>query len=487
MIHLLLLLLACCSYVQAATYYISQSAGSDSNTAAQVQSKSTPWAHLPGMPTCASNCASFTPQAGDSFILKGGDTWTATDLGMEWLAHGTSGSKIYIGVDKTWYTGTSWTRPIFTCGGTSCASGTNQFFISGDYVILDNIEFTGLYKAAGGGSTNSVLSTGIYNEVKNCYFHGWSHSASSTDNGSSFAISFHLGYDITGSSAHDNVIDGEDTAQDSFNGINNGYTVYNNVIRYVVSGMLGNFNEVYGNLVERNVTSPTGDHCNLIFMFHPASGTSLTAYNNVVRNAGCPGGMAFWLNGNAGCAGCTTYAYNNVIYGANQGITIGAHPVSGNTGTYYLYNNTIEAGGSSCFGNGEASPRSTAHYASNHCINATTLCVGTGTTCVDDGGNLSQSTVQANAAGYTSSQTYAYSPTAASSPTAGIGSNLTSSCSGSVADLCSDTLYPTYDAVNHMVVMRTRIARPAEGNWTAGAYQYYGSTILTGTFSGTIK
>src|SRR5579885_2327833 len=46
------------------TYYISKATGSDSNTATQAQSKSTPWAHLPGMPSCTSNCASYRPQGG---------------------------------------------------------------------------------------------------------------------------------------------------------------------------------------------------------------------------------------------------------------------------------------------------------------------------------------------------------------------------------------------------------------------------------------
>jgi len=59
---------------QAATYYISKSLGSDSNTSTQAQARMTPWAHLPGMQSCTSNCASYTPQPGDQFILLGGDT-----------------------------------------------------------------------------------------------------------------------------------------------------------------------------------------------------------------------------------------------------------------------------------------------------------------------------------------------------------------------------------------------------------------------------
>lgn len=123
---------------QAATYYISKSLGSDSYTSTQAQSKSTPWAHLPGMPSATGNASAHTPSAGDSFILYGGDTWTASDLGINWTNYtgsaancvlpygsGATSSCIYVGVDKTWYKsstcGSSWCRPIFNAGG-----GLNQ-------------------------------------------------------------------------------------------------------------------------------------------------------------------------------------------------------------------------------------------------------------------------------------------------------------------------------------------------------------------------
>src|SRR5208337_5582532 len=88
------------------TYYISKSLGSDSNTATQAQSRSTPWAHLPGtINGCIKGCATpggwgcsacrgpgngYSPVPGDQFILYGGDTWTNADLGIEWDGNGTS-------------------------------------------------------------------------------------------------------------------------------------------------------------------------------------------------------------------------------------------------------------------------------------------------------------------------------------------------------------------------------------------------------------
>jgi len=348
-------------------------------------------------------------------------------------------------------------------------------WINGAYVTLDNVEFTGLRQTS--GSTQSVAAFRDHVEVKNCYFHGWSRAAGQTDNGSTFAITANVSNgeaQVAGTSFHDNVIDGADTTKDMFNGIEFGDQVYNNVIRYVVSGLLGDFNDVHGNLVEHIRTSYAGDHCNGMFVFSPFNGSSnLWMYNNVVAHNECPGGMWFWLNGNNGCAGCTSYAYNNVLFDtAGRGIDIGSHPTEGTTGTYYIYNNTVESGGGACMGNGESSPRSTTNFQNNHCINSSKFCDGTGTTCVNLGNNLAQTMTQANSAGYSATQTNAYSPTAAGSSTVAAGANLTSSCSGNLSAMCSSITYPTYDSVNHRVVMQSSVPKPSTGAWDIGAYQF---------------
>lgn len=457
------------------TYYISKALGSDSNTSAQAQSQSTPWAHMPGMAGCTSNCASYTPVAGDRFILRGGDTWVANDLGVNWRWSGNANARIYIGVDQSWYAGGSWARPVFDCQNSSCGRTQygNIIWIAGNYVTFDNVEITG-YRQSSGGNLVAVYAN--YDEVSNCYFHGWSRSETAAN---SFAITLNWsGGGGTGAKFHHNVIDGEDSPNKDFmGGILHGDAVYDNVIRYVYNGMNGVFNDVHGNLVEHNYVSVTGDHCNMIFVQAPFSASGgIRMYNNVVRHASCSGGMTFWMLGNTGCSNCTSYAYNNVIYDngpdSDKGISIGSHPAQGTTGTYYIYNNTIESGGGFCIGNGEASPRSTTHYSNNHCINSSTICNGAGTTCVNDGNNLVQTLAQASSTGYAANQSFAYSPTSASSPTVGTGIRHDSFCSGSMAALCSDSTYPSYDKTNHKVVMRTAVARPVSGPWDVGAYEY---------------
>jgi hypothetical protein len=457
----------------ATTHYISKSTGSDSNNGT---AKTSPWAHLPGMPSCSANCASYTPGAGDQFILMGGDTWVASDLGINTCPgnpcwNGTSGSPISVTVDKTWFAGASWTRPIFNCQNTSCTlTGGAIMWMYSDNWILDNIEFTG-YQQNGTGTIITIVGAGV--EVKNNYIHNFSRTAgSSGSNSFCFSTNFAAGGNGINSSIHDNICDGGDSPNKDFmGGILHGYRVYNNVIRYVYNGMNGVFVDIHGNLVENNYISTSGDHCNMIFPqdTYPGGGNQVFIYNNIVRNKTC--GTTIFTLANSSNTSAVAYQYNNVLYNnasGNDGIGSGGHTA---TGSYFNYNNTVVSN-DNCFGNGEApASKSTTHYGNNHCI-APILCVGTGTTCVNDGGNLQETLAQANAIGYNSTQTYAYAPTAGNSPTVGTGINRTSMCSGNLAAMCSDTSYPTYDTVKHVVVMRTVVPRPASAAWNVGAFQY---------------
>ena len=63
---------------------------------------------------------SYTHQAGDSFIFKGGVTWplyaTAT-VGLRPQKGGSVSAWDYYGVDTAWFAGASWTRPAFDGSG----------------------------------------------------------------------------------------------------------------------------------------------------------------------------------------------------------------------------------------------------------------------------------------------------------------------------------------------------------------------------------
>jgi hypothetical protein len=90
--------------------------------------------------------------------------------------------------------------------------------------------------------------------------------------------------------------------------------------------------------------------------------------------------------------------------------------------------------------------------------------------------------------GYTASESFDYSPTAANSPTVGVGTNEQAYCNAlqtaaatdptlsDAATACrSDTHYAcAYDTSNHTVICpaRTPNVRPSSGTWDVGAYQY---------------
>jgi hypothetical protein len=253
-----------------------------------------------------------------------------------------------------------------------------------------------------------------------------------------------------------------------------------NVCNYTYNGVRGHHNDVHGNLIQHIVLEgwPNADHANGIFIFGPTgSNTALWVYNNVINDdSAAPGSEIFWLDGLIDCSNCVTYAYNNVLYNVGRGIDVGGHPPN-NTGTYNLYNNTIQNSSGQCFGNGESPARSTLNYANNHCIiSSGSICNGTGTTCNNLGNNLQQTptvasqNVTSHFDQYNSSTNPVYAPQAATNSTVGAGQNLSSNCSGNVAALCSDTTYATENTSNHTVVLRTTNGRGS--TWDIGTFEY---------------
>ena len=516
---------------QAATYYISKSLGSDSNTATQAQSKSTPWAHLPGMPSCMANCASYTPQPGDSFILYGGDTWGASDLGVAWVWAGSStncvlpygsgatSSCIYIGVDQTWWNSSvcgasTWCRPIFNAAGTDVANGAYIMIPEPNpvrnYIVIDNIEMTGMYNdVSGSGTAGFIDYGGDHVEVMNLYIHGWMVAPGATGDGlRAFACATNGGGTCTTTLFHNNIVDGIDTAQNAMFATYGGSSeqIYNNYYRYVSGALVGPANIVHDNTVEYPVYSFDGNHANGIFNFGPASGNYTLMYGNVVRHwEYCAGCVAFWTNGNdAPNAGWIAYVFNNVIYDVNGNvINLGGHAQTPtvNMGTYYLFNNTVMCGDDSFYGGCPSSnPTSppynnmTTYDYNNHWISQDTTVdyCGQG---VPGGGacfggtyppDLNQNLSQASAQGYTETQTNVFSPvsgcTSATCGTVQNGNNLQSFCAAvaaineaaGMACQQSTTYGVGYNTTNHTVIAPAlaTVARPSSGAWDIGAYQY---------------
>ncbi|MGB7498226.1 MAG: hypothetical protein WBQ61_17270 [Candidatus Acidiferrum sp.] len=479
-------------------YYIAAN-GSDANSGT---SESSPWAHLPGMSSCTGNCAAHTPAAGEGYILRGGDTWSGVSVGFNWNWAGTASNPIYIGVDKSWPSG--WTRPIWSCDGTTCGGANNGVFISiaKPYVILDNIEMTGLHET-GSYHPNNVAAGGGNDTIENLYVHGWSHD--STVKGELSQV-FTL---AQGDVIRYNLIDGSDTSKDMMF-VTHAQTpiAYGNYMSYVQTGLDGCGDNWHDNVMEYMVSAFTPGHQDGLYQYGPCYASTMFMYNNVVRHttwSGSGGAVKFWMNGNDGDpAGTVGYAFNNVIYDNVPGnvVDVGGH-FGVFYGTWYFFNNTVACGTDSDPGNcilgdngdkqnGQFTGGSMNLYLSDNqwiqasgsilsCTQSTYKCTETG--------DLLQTVSQAASQGYTDASAFAFQPTTASGSTITAAAKVTTAATATARlSLCttigltnavagaacqSDTSYAcTFDATNHAVVCPARetVARATEPN--VGAYQF---------------
>lgn len=258
---ILFILLLAMRVSAATTYYVASGAtacsGSPCLDSNNGTAKTTAWAHAPGMQTCTSTCSSTTIHAGDSIILRGGDTWTNSNFSWS-PPGGSSGTPTYIGVDKTWFAGGSWVRPILTAGGSVISNNTNRMIQIGNNTTFDNFEVTGYFWNTGncsdpfGQCVMLYMSQDTGQTVENLYIHGWTHQG--VDHGATAGIAdiFAFGGGAPSIIIHDNIITGADVPGDhSVNAFFNGPGVaYNNVITQVSSAFIATYpNSIHDNLI----------------------------------------------------------------------------------------------------------------------------------------------------------------------------------------------------------------------------------------------
>lgn len=357
-------------------YFIDYASGSDANPGT---SESAPWQHLPTCANATGSASAHTPGAGEGWILKGGVTvdyrcWPAN---LPW--GGANGAPDYIGPDPGWYTGTSWSRPIFSGGGTSFNADTVGFLLNDNkhhasYLVLDNIEFTGFYwdsatncyvqSSACGyvGYYNHGLSSGsdVSWEFKNFYAHNITHgsySASGTNDQAPYGL-FWMPRDAA-SSAHDFVIDNTDGGQDCCGSVTTGnmYNFYltglNNGIYNPTTSSSGEsillvhdfdiVNPVATFMKGSGVNGTTPPHGNCIHVF----GTQPSSYNELFYNGriDCTETEAETLETEEDYA--TTWVFNLVVTNEYQpnGFDTSFFSSSGLGGTYHFFDITEECGG----------------------------------------------------------------------------------------------------------------------------------------------
>lgn len=511
-------------------YFIAAS-GSDSNSGT---SESSPWLHAPGMPACSGKCASVIPKPGNGFVLRGGDTWhfgnssAVPFTGGTWGMYtwwGTAGSNcqyevsqttcIYWGVDKNWYSGTSWKRPVLTGDNPTSTSlvsscpyqvGTyNTMAIAAPNAIIDNFELTGMcssnpsptsgaddtYIQYGGTGTNG---TGM-EFLENLYIHGWTATTTAGQTGNNQPGTI-LGGGLNGLSTFDHlVIDGSDSnpgswAWATFPSI---YHMRDSMVRYTNQGVAAGWcHDIHDNIFEHfyNHNAGAGSHTNILECNDDSNGTAPNQpqntpnvfYNNILRHDDSSyvgsGQVHLWF-----CPeNVPEFWFNNLVYDVvNANVWDYAGPpiysCSG-SGGQYMFNNTLVDVTQPCYVSNVNHGGQYLTVLNEHLINSgfdggTTACTG-----VSDSSNVALSDATAINQGYLQSSggtinsdtcanesTKPCSPTTASGATVGAGKNHQNYCT-MLASYASETAIShdaaiacqsgtsagcSYDSVNHVM------------------------------------
>jgi len=486
----LALLLCGARTAQAATYYISSAIGSDTNVGT---SKTLPWAHAPGMQGCTGICSSTTPQAGDQFILRGGDTWGSANLPWDFTWSGAAGNRIYLGVDKTWFSGSSFAKPVVN-GGSACCSSALLILDHDGHVTLDGMEFTGLMMLNAAASSIDISGSTIGDILMtNLYVHNWNRctgahapvaacSAAVTDNsanaggiqGDAYTGIVETGVIIDhseignpenggniGSCAHNIEQFNYSYCHDASSGCKQG-------CRIVHDSRFNNIGDTFDGVSHQDVIYAD--------TFLPASPNMQSyIYNNLITNS-CCFASATSIYPNPFTSNATTsieyWIFNNVVWGpnANIGNDIDSYNPLGLSLTVKIHdwNNTYAPNPASCV---VATTRpggvmTQVDVQNTHCVGTTgspLTCNNMATSCTATN-YVSQPTATATGQGYATSNNYA--PTSASGSTVGAGANLTSLCSGPLVPLCTST------TLGNTI---TGTPRPTIGAWDVGAFQFSSS------------
>lgn len=342
MVRILLINILFLYFSYANTYYIDKTAGDDSRSSEQAQSKYTPWEHCPGMSGATGNASSYTLHAGDSVIFKGGETWGASDLALSISRNGSSGNRIYFGVDQTWYSGANWIRPKFD----GEVIDQNLISVIGDYITIDNLELTNNQVNSYGDFMIIINSAATYVTVKNCKIHDWEQSGSTQNHkwgginilGNNATID---GCEITGDddgveSPYDN---GLPIRAQGCSGVEIKNCLLANAPNMIVGGGLTNFrlhhNEMYG--VYWPVDAPT-THTNYMVC---TGCSSSKVYNNYAHGLQESGSMGFYWGVSSGTISNVEF-YNNIMISENRNQLLALEACQGGK----IYSNTcINNGG----------------------------------------------------------------------------------------------------------------------------------------------
>ncbi len=504
---LLLTLIAIAGVARANTYYIDYATGSNSNAGT---SEGSPWKSAPGMqtaPGCAGATHTYTHAAGDTFIFKGGVTWPAACFPMNITQGGSSNTvRDTYTVDQTWFAAGSFTKPIFAGQNVSM---DGMIIISASNINLSWLDVGGWKVTTINGNSANCDQATIIIEPSNhvnitashMYLHDWLVPSAPTSLGSGDVHGITSGgmcvnqfghfnaiLDSSEVSDANNVVSGTEIAvgacgaqiaitnthcHDLFEGIVDHDAISGDQFDHISYNPSGSgiapaeaFNNTYGinavhtNIIESSIGEGDGP-----------------VYNNYIHDAGVFGEII------DECA--QGVIYNNVISNVSR-VSIRFQWCSGDSpsSVAYVYNNTVDA--SNCF-NRDGCPWTTYQYASGDLGGHLAIIKFQNNISIGTSPNVNGASGSVTSANHTMNTTEAvtygfipaskFSPSSSDPSTAGAGSNLTTSCSGNLSELCQDTTGASWFAGSYKT-------RPTGATaWDIGAFQGQGGASGPPTIS----
>ncbi|MBU6231661.1 hypothetical protein KGP36_03250 [Patescibacteria group bacterium] len=474
----------------AGTYYANFSTGNNSNSGT---SQASPWKTFPGMNTsasCAGGNPTYTPTAGDKFILSGNVTWPAACFEWSWTWSGTSASPIYIGVCSstdsaspcfggTSWPSTGWTQPVFDLNYTKAQNTTpdtyrqDVIYETGNYVIFDNFQELHANVPAASASIAGQVGVGLYAynttgvTLENAKFTDWVSTDSATVGSTTY-------YYTAGGMYGVNVVNNV-TVSDANGYASVGGTRYNQGFGGACKncGEIKNstFHDVWGACF----TPLTSCHDNNLYNVYqgtPTSGSATSVANllgvhtlviedtNPCGGSTSSGGSKIynnWIHDNLAGVNIfvkfNSFVYNNVLAhnGNNDGIRFCLPGSSYNTSSAvgYVYNNTIDcSNGLICVGGGSPDVFNGTLIVRNNVLISGSATIGlngsgyaTVATLTQDhnrsGPSPGMSSAEASQYGFVYANLY--KPSLSDPNTVGQGVNLSGSCGGNFVALCQDT------------------------------------------------
>lgn len=403
----------------ASTYYIDYGAANDS---AAGTSTGAAWKRHPYMTGFS---GSYTHAAGDAFIFKGGVTWPAAAFPMTISAGGSSdGTRDSYRADASWYSGGSWSRPVFDFEDTWLSSGEGILVDGVDYITfadLDMKRHRGRWVSEGG--TFGMYTMQIYGEadgitVSNCWIRDWSLSmpwpgGSNQDDGNSGGILV-LPFGSGGDEIL--IINNWFTQQGAAGGfvggdaLKGGGTIWSNKFSSVCDALIGGGTVVSNVFVDILDATDPDLHEDVIYMTGPG-----TVANNYISNSTAAAPVIYLEPTRSSAGPATTLVFNNVTIDTGYPpLSIDCSVNDASPHTIKIFNNTVEHGGSSCLrvvdrGN----PLGELHVTNNFFVtSAEPYAIPAGTVeALTSGNNVTNTQAEANSVGATEANSLAVTNT----------------------------------------------------------------------------